>query len=173
MTATAVILGERELMKAIDQLTGSAQRRIARPAIRAAASIVNKAAKSNLPRRGWATTTSKGRTFTYARTGALRRSIGVKMKTYRNSGAVVAIVGPRSKPSFKAQIPLRSRVADPLRYAHLLERGTKFSKARPFLRPALDNNRVRIRQTLIAKMREGLRKEAERAARKAARRRAA
>lgn len=156
------ISGDKELLNAISKLPGSVQRRVARPAIRKAASIVSKAAKANL----------KSINFTDS-TGQLRRSIGVKTKTTR-SGRMIAIVGPRSG----FDIVHRGRPRDPFFYAHLVEGGTApheaggrlhpGSKARPFLRPAWEDNQAQIRAAIISEMRLQFRKAAERAAAKAA-----
>lgn len=94
----------------------------------------------------------------------LKKSIGQKVKTYK-SGVVVGIVGPRK--GFRAEIGKRVRkgkksnvgdpiYADPVNYAHLVELGTKHSKAQPFLRPALEESKDEIRAIFAEEIRAGL-----------------
>jgi HK97 gp10 family phage protein len=74
--------------------------------------------------------------------GALKKSIGHKVRVYKR--AVVAIVGPRD--GFRERIGTVSRgknkgkpiYNNPSKYAHLVELGTRHSKAQPFLRPAAE-----------------------------------
>lgn len=75
------------------------------------------------------------------RYGYLKKSLWVKMKRYR--GTVVAVIGPRSKYVVQLGTVTRgphkgqARRAVPSFYAHLVEGGSKRSKATPFLKPAL------------------------------------
>lgn len=55
-------------------------------------------------------------------TGTLRRSIGVKLKTYKRKGKVVIYAGPRTN---KARTGPDGRKRDPIKYGHLIELGTK------------------------------------------------
>lgn len=77
------------------------------------------------------------------RYGYLNKSIGVKVKTYKDN--VIAVVGPRSKYSVtkgvykKGKKKGADKVFRPSYYAHLVEKDTKHSKAKPFLKPALDS----------------------------------
>ncbi len=69
--------------------------------------------------------------------GLLRRSLGQKVKGYRDSGIVVGIVGPRT--GFKESVTTkrgRTVYRNATKYAHLVELGTKRMQARPFLGPA-------------------------------------
>lgn len=118
------ISGMEELRSNLQQMPLKMVKQVIRPAIRAAAKPVTAEARKNIDQHG------------LIETGALRRSIGVKVKTYRNR-AVWAGVGPRK--GFEVQYKGKNR--DPRYYAHLLERGTKRSKQTPFMRPATDNTR--------------------------------
>jgi HK97 gp10 family phage protein len=89
-------------------LTGlkrSLQNKILRPAITKTARIAAKDMKTIAP----------------VRTGALRISLSQKVKTAR-TGGIFAIIGPRSDYTRTA----RGRVYRPVRYAHILETGSKF-----------------------------------------------
>jgi len=126
MAKQTTIVGEKALMKRLAGLASKGSRnRIARPAIGAAASAINKKAKS----------------IVVEESGLLRKSLGVKRGT--NTGGPFAVVGPRH--GFKQQVErtmpsgYRSYVmSDPTKYAHLIEFGTSHSSPQPFLRPAYD-----------------------------------
>ena len=77
-------------------------------------------------------------------TGWLKKSLAVRIQTYRNTGAVVAVIGPRSGFQKNRKTGKRSRTAfgdklaaktnrRPTYYAHLVELGTIKTAARPFL----------------------------------------
>lgn len=122
-------------------------------------------------------------------TGALAKSLGVKQKTYRRSGVQITIVGPRK--GFKTSVATKNEVTgkmvivnrDPQWYAHLVEFGTAphdlgdgsngrkgistggqrhpGAKAKPFLRPAMDNNRAQVLSIYAKAMGEGIAKQAK------------
>ena len=104
----------------------------------------------------------------------LKRSLGRRIKTYRQSGVTLGLVGPRK--GFRTVID--GKPVDPINYAHLVEFGRKavrVKKARvlsagknapgkkvfgqevraalpwPYLRPAFDVNRERV-QVIGAKV---------------------
>lgn len=93
------------------------------------------------------------------RAGLYKRAMGSKVKVYRN-GVVIVVVGARR--GFKKQIGVRKRgknkgqpvFYDPAKIAHLIERGTKRSRARPHLRPALDDTRSRVIDNTIRQVRD-------------------
>lgn len=157
------VLGEKELLKALDEFSASSQRRIARPAVRAASTPVMKAVRNNAPRK------------TEDRTGQLRKSIGRRMKSYKNSGMVIAFVGPRSRMEITDK---HGRKVNPTKYAHLYEFGTaphsvggRFhpgAKPHPFVRDAWARTEGTAMQTMKAKIREQIPKEAARIRAKAA-----
>ena len=93
-------------------------------------------------------------------TGLLKKSIGSKVWTGRDGMTMGVVIGPRTgfrqavvtgkKGRKKALSKKKTMEAisgggeqtfrDPVKYAHLVEQGTKRVAARPFLRPALDVN---------------------------------
>lgn len=84
------------------------------------------------------------------RSGLLAKSLGRKTKVFRNDGAVVGIVGPRVgfkkqtgvvKTGKKAGQPI---MENPTQIAHLIEKGTRRSRAFPFMRPALDESKGEV-----------------------------
>ncbi len=82
-----------------------------------------------------------------AKTGATAKSIRIKVKVYRQF-FTVAVVGPaggfvrkgaRVKRGRRSKVPFRRNLRKdirPARYAHILERGSKRSRPRPFITPA-------------------------------------
>lgn len=83
------------------------QKKVLRSAIAAGASPVSKAAKGFAP----------------VETGALKRSIGIKTKTY-SSGTVISLVGVRRGVKFNA-IDRHGRERIPMFYQHLVHGGTR------------------------------------------------
>jgi HK97 gp10 family phage protein len=93
---------------------GKAANKIVKKAMGEAGKIILKEAKGGIPRES----------------GLLKKSMGRKVKVYRGSGAVVAIVGPRT--GFVQIVDVKglggirhSVLRDPTKYAHLVEGGTK------------------------------------------------
>jgi len=111
-------------------------------------------------------------------TAALARSIGEKVKQYRNKGVTVGVVGART--GFKRQITGRRgsrRNVDPSNYLHLVELGHRivtrkvgggnagFVKGNPFLQRSLRQ----AKRVVIIKYSSTLGREAEKAITRAAR----
>lgn len=80
------------------------------------------------------------------RTRVLKKSLGRKLKVYRN-GTVVGIIGPRTGRKVQVGTVRTGPNAgqpiyeDPSNIAHLVELGTHRSRAYPFMRPALEESR--------------------------------
>jgi hypothetical protein len=114
-----------------------AVKRVQRAAVSAMATPVVKDAKRRAPKR----------------TGALRKSMGKKVKTYA-SGAVIAIVGPRKG---KATI-VDGKIHDPATIAHIVE------KHKPFLRPAVEKMEGESLRIYSDKLKDRMKAEAKKAA---------
>lgn len=152
-----VVDGLPQLLASLDGLATAVRNRILRAAVMAAGKVVLSRAKADAPRES----------------GLLRKSMARKVKVYRNSGVAVAIVGPRK--GYKQQVTRKrgkwraSTVwADPVRYAHLVELGTRphrqrggqhpGSMPRPFLTPAATQQATAIRAAMASAINEGLAK---------------
>ena len=120
------------------------QRKVLRPAVRAAAKPVVKAARQKVPKK----------------TGALRKSLGTKVKTYTGSQSVVAIVGPRT--GFRT-VDDNGRANDPARYGHLVELGTKNNAPQPFLRNGFESAKGQSLEMFNARAARGIETEAKKA----------
>lgn len=83
-----------------------------------------------------------------SRTGALRKSIRIRIKYYSKTRTWAAVVGP-SRQKKKPQTPAkrrrkRRRPFGPTRYAWQLEFGTSHGRSKPWLRPTLRATRGRF-----------------------------
>lgn len=131
--------GLKPLFDRLDGLAAKVRRKILRDAISEGSKIITKAAKAGAP----------------VQTRLLRNSLGRKIKTYRNSGIVVAIIGPRV--GFRKEVLRGKRrvLSNPTKYAHLVELGTKRMSARPFLRPAFARNSAAIMRAMAGIIEKG------------------
>lgn len=142
-----------ETVRALLALKPAVAKRLMRYALSAGARIIAREAKDLAPRD----------------TGLLKRSIGIRAVTY-SSGVSVAIIGPRK--GFKTTVSRRGRsqVANPAKYAHLLEFGHVMRnekdgpelgrvKAYPFIGPAFRLSRVRATNAVKKNLAEGLARE--------------
>lgn len=141
--------GHEQLMRQLHALPARLQRRVIRPAVRAAVRPVVQAARAAVPRRS----------------GQLRRSLGARVKTYAARNVVWAGVGVRQ--GFGATH--EGRRVNPRYYAHLVEQGVRGRSrgsyaGRQFLSRALEGSRAKITGTLVARITDGLAKEAARSA---------
>lgn len=113
--------GLGDVFRKLDGVKNALRNRILRAAVGDGMKVVLDAAKAGAPRDS----------------GLLRRSLGRRVKVYRNSGVVVGIVGPRT--GFKEAVATkrgRTVTRNATKYAHLVELGTRRMAARPFLGPA-------------------------------------
>ncbi len=86
--------------------------------------------------------------------GLLRKSLGQKVKTFRSNGVSVSIVGPRV--GYKIQIGTyksgkyagKPKYMNPTQYSHLVEKGTRHSRAFPFLEVALQSKKAAATQAM-------------------------
>lgn len=115
-------------------------------------------------------------------TGLLRKALGRKVKIYRQTGAAVAIVGPRTgfQTTRKGRVitalgrKLQAAGVKPHLYAHLVEGGTKphlihlgrmvihhpGAKPQPFMGPAWQSTRGIAEQLIVNEVLDQLAKEA-------------
>lgn len=142
--------GLQDILRKLDELPKKLRNKFLRRAVSDAAKLILWSARARTPRRF----------------GILKKSLGRKVKVYRRSGTMVAIVGARV--GFKQQVGTRVKAsrasarypkapgdpiyADPTKYLHLVELGTARSKGVHMLRDALQVNKSAIRD----KMRDAL-----------------
>lgn len=116
------ITGVNKLLRKLKGYPKKVVNQFIRSTMRKSCDIVIKTAKINVP----------------VDTGLLKKSIGRKVLKKRS--AAMGIVGARLEFGKKS----RETKKKPFKYLHLVETGTKHSKAQPFLIPALTSNMQRI-----------------------------
>lgn len=143
------LTGLRDALNSLKAVKRSAGSRILRKALSAASKPMLDTARQLVPRR----------------TGLLRKSLGRRIKTYRSTGIVVVMIGPRTgfkrqikggRAARRADVRGKQAYADPTHYAHLVERGTVRSRATPYLRPAFDQHKTAAEATVARIVREEL-----------------
>ena len=165
MGITMRLVGVEKRKKRLDRLEVKVQKKIVGKAVSAAAKPMLKAAKANAP----------------VLTGLLKLAMATASRTYRKSGSIVAVIGPRfwgaaSEPT-KLQVKrfamqktaakrARAAKAVPAWYAHLVEGGTKYvpgkgggARAQPFMKPAFDRTKHRSLRIMRVKLWQGIRAE--------------
>lgn len=156
--------GAEEAIRSLDGLSRTLRNQILRKAINAASKVVLDAARKLVP----------------VETGMLKKSLAVRIQTYRSTGTVVGVIGPRTgyKKTRQGKVltsfgrKIKSTGRNPSKYAHLIEFGHNiarpkgklvgYARARAFLRPAFDQNKAAIEKLLTERVAE----EIEKAARK-------
>lgn len=136
------LTGLAELRRAIERLPKELQRTVEASALRAGFSPVRKAARANLSH-------SKD-------TGLLQKALGLTVKKTR-AGQLTARVGARS--GFRQVVKRKGRkpeIANPVKYAHLVEYGTSHSAAKPFIRPAVTSSEPKIMGELAKGYNKGM-----------------
>ena len=138
------LFGVKEMEAVFFALPERMQKNVLSSAVRGGASIIKKAAKSNLQANG------------SVRTGLLFKSINIRVKRYSRSGIIYAAVGARRDV---VGTTIDGRRIVPANYIHFVEFGTRKSRAKPFLRPAVDNNRSDVFSEITHRARKGLARE--------------
>lgn len=130
-----VLTGDKELIRNLERLPIRVQRKVVRQAVSAALTPLNKEMKRQAPKD----------------TGTLKKSIGKKIKTYKNDGVVWGAVGVRS--GFATTID--GKHVNPRLYVHLVENLTGF------MRRAFDLTRRQVLSILGKKLGSGIEREAK------------
>ena len=123
-------LGLRELEKSLNKLDVKIRANIMRRSLTAAMTPVVAAAKANIDKQG------------ISDSGLLRKSIVKKLRRAKNAN------------NYNAEIDVG--IWKRAFYGLFQERGTLHFPARPFLRPALDENVDKVVEAFKKKMREGI-----------------
>lgn len=121
-------------LKEANRLKKGMRNTVIRKSLNKAAAVVKAQVEARAPRRH----------------GYLAKSFRIRLKNYKNSDKWVAIIGPKSSLTRKR----KGKVIRPSNYARLVEEGTQFAKARPYLRPALAVTKAQFLETLRAKIKQ-------------------
>jgi HK97 gp10 family phage protein len=151
MIPTVKVDGLKELQRALSKLPVELQRASETNALREGMKPVLKTARAKAPtdtgllKKAMGLTVRKGKNGITARVGARTgfkgRSLGFKMV---------------KRGKLKGQ--MTERFQDPSYYSHLVEYGTSHSAAKPFIRPAVENNTLEITAGLAKGYEKGMEK---------------
>lgn len=131
-------------LKTADKLSQGLKNKAIRIALNKASAVVKSAVVNNAP----------------VRYGYLKKSFRIKLRNYKNKVVWVSIIGPKSdfkkakgkrKRGTKKGEPIQHK---PSNYARLLEEGTKHAKARPYLKPALQQTQSQFMRILSQSIEE-------------------
>lgn len=132
------LTGDKELDRMFQRLPERVQRKVLRQAVSAALTPVVKVAKRSVP----------------VDTKTLKKSIGKKIKTYKNDGVVWGAVGVR-KDEEKFVTVIDGKRRNPRLYAHLVEGRTGF------MRRTFDTTRSKMLSIMKKKLGSGIEREAK------------
>jgi len=141
------LYGEKELLHALKALPVKLQNKALRTGVTKAARLVVKAAKQTVVKDSGLLKRSLGHRVWMSRDGMVigatigpRKGMGglVEKKQSKKRGKYMKAVGKKDITSGKAAMRAESmEYRDPTKYAHLVERGTKHTAPRAFLRRAM------------------------------------
>lgn len=118
MSMQSRIIGLDAIKRKLEALPEQLRRKAYRSALSSGARVIAKAAKRKV---------GKGES------GMLKKSIGIKYLPATTRSQALGLVGPKRGNGGIYNGQRRN----PTRYAHLVEKGTRHSPAKPFLRPAM------------------------------------
>lgn len=87
--------------------------------------------------------------------GFLKRSVGAKVKSYRDGRLTVSLVGIKSGSEFTAP---DGETKKPSKYLHLVVKGTDHSGGNDFLTPALEAHQAEVKQILFSNLEDEIMK---------------
>lgn len=140
----ATIEGDVALNKFLKTFPAAVQRRIMKAAVTYSLKPIRKAARS----------------IVRVRSGQLKKAIKSKSKSYAKRGIVWGAVGIDAK----ADIVIDGKKVKPIKYAHLVERGTKRTKPYPFMERAFNQTRGSVMSGMTQFVRSRLDREAAKVA---------
>ena len=133
MATKITVTGQHQVQGRLSALEGKVRRQVLRKAVTAGARVVLRTEKSLAP----------------VRLGFLRKSLGTKVKSYRNSGVVVGLVGPRTDKIYF----VGNRRVRPSKYAHLAAKRNPFDqKALAAAQPEAEQTMLRVMQQEIERL---------------------
>lgn len=143
--------------------------RVLRKAVNAGTKPVYDAAKASAP----------------VSSGTLKKAQGRTVKTYKDSGVVVGIVGTRTRPTFRRQVTLKrdrifrmskrgiafrvvkpsakqlTAIRDPRFYMHLIIKGTRRTRKNDFIHAAWARSQAQAKEQMLSKLQTETQAEAK------------
>ena len=141
MAKPATITGDKALLKLLKKLPDKTARKVSRQAVNAGATPILKAA----------------RRLVSVDDGTLKKALDKKVKTYKKTKAVVAIIGPRSREAPHGSL---LEFGSGPRIQTTTGREVGSMPAKPFLRPAAQQEGSNAFSKMRAKMGQGIEREA-------------
>lgn len=161
---TASIKGLQSSIQSLSELKNGVRNRVVRKSVSAGSTPMNTAAKRSSEFKN--------------HTRLLRKSLGRKVRTYKNSGATIAVIGPR--PGFERTVmktggwdvglgrkTIKYVRVNPVKYAHLVEGGHGGPAPAPpkrYLRKAFNQSQSTSQNVFSSKFKEALQVEINKAA---------
>lgn len=153
------VTGLQESMTQLAGMVRAVRNKYLRKAMNAAGTIVLKVMRRLAPVEVGRDELSRNRSK------VLKKSLGRKVKAYAKKGVMIVIVGPRR--GFRKQVGVRKRgknvgqpvYYDPAKTAHLVEKGTSHSAAKPFARPAGDTTKAQVEAAVVKIIDDGIKAE--------------
>lgn len=139
------LIGDKELRRKLLSLAENTQRKVTRQAVNKAATPVVRSAKSKVS----------------VQSGLLKKSMGKRVKTYKQTQTVVAVIGAKRSTSGT----YRGKLRRPANYSHLAHNGFvttdgKQVPGNPFLQQAMAEQEGNALSTLKTEMATGIIREA-------------
>lgn len=144
----AELRGAAEMFRALYKLNDKMRAKVTSAAIRKGVRPIINDARSRVPRES----------------GLLRKSIGYVVRTYRGGETTIGVIGGTSNVSGNVEVAGRTMFRWPVKYAHLVEHGTRphaqprnrrysrsghpGSTAKPFLEPAFESKHSEALQAM-------------------------
>lgn len=138
--AQSRILGLDAIKRKLEALPEQLRRKAYRSALSSGARVIAKAAKRKV---------GKGES------GMLKKSIGIKYLPATTRSQALGLVGPKRGNGGIYNGQRRN----PTRYAHLVEKGTRHSAAKPFLRPAMIETQSEVFSKMSAMIERAIARE--------------
>ncbi len=146
---TARMEGQKEFGDRLGALKKKIRRKLVKKSVTAGTKVFVRAAKARAPRR----------------TKLLWKSIGSRQQTYRDSGVVVGIVGPRTGFGREVEVKIKNakgtrvvrrvkRYQDPVRYGPITETRS------PWMLPAFVSSKDEAQTSAVEVLRAGIEAEA-------------
>jgi HK97 gp10 family phage protein len=146
------VIGLGDALNRLANLDRKVRKKLLRQYVNEATKLVLKDAKKLAPKS----------TAGNPNAGLYRKSLGRKIKSYQGGAVMVGLVGARGGFRYPEGVRTRGQkkgevwYQDPVNIAHLVEKGTAHSAARPHLRPALENSKDRIKALALEIIGRGL-----------------
>jgi len=149
----AKVIGDKELIKELKKLNASVQRKVMRPAINFGLTPIRQETARRAPRdTGLLSKSIKKKVGKRGAWGKVYVDSQTKYQVETAGNTVNKRVGAKSD---------EKGIQNPAKYAHLVEFGTKHSRSKPFMRPAMESKKGIAYSRIARKAKERINKLAK------------